>query len=139
MKRVLLVVLLAVTASVFCRAEGEAAREQTIEDQINAAALWRDPFWPVGWQPPNFGIDPSKLRARSNEIMWERAARMLKISGISRTREGGYLAVVKGVGIVEAGDVISVRFNGLRYRWRVEEVTQDSIVPIRIGTKPLGK
>jgi hypothetical protein len=102
-----------------------------------AGPLPRDPFWPVGWQPPDFGrakeAEPEK--EKSSLIKWTEAAKLLKVRGITRSGKR-FFAVVSGMGVVEAGDVITVDLEGLTYRWTVAEITEKGLAPRKLDVFP---
>ena len=92
----------------------------------------RDPFWPVGWRPPNFGREDVPDTG-TKALQWEAAGRRLTITGLSKKAGGGYLAIVKGAGLVEAGDIIAVKYEGLTYKWKVTEITDTGIIRERLS------
>jgi len=100
--------------------------------------MLRDPFWPIGWRPADLGR-VSKLDGtdQSGLIKWRQAARKLKLSGISKAKGGKFLAVLKGAGVIEEGDTISVNHNGLTYKWVVRSITAEGMVPEKVGVYPM--
>lgn len=90
----------------------------------------RDPFWPKGFRPTPKVVQSKQTTGGvgSATLRWVEAAKQLKITGTSRTSKGVLVAVVKGVGVVEAGDMISVRYEGIIYRWKVLKITEKGIV-----------
>lgn len=92
----------------------------------------RDPFWPVGWKPPSLGrvAESEDLAAMSK---WRAAERLLKVSGLSRKPDGTYLAILEKAGIVEKGDMVSVKYLGLTYKWRIKDITGEGMLPERIS------
>lgn len=109
-------------------AEGVGEQPQAEQDTLTL----RDPFWPIGWHPPNFDRNRRPDDDISGHLRWEEALRLLKITGLSRKPDGTYLAVLKGAGVVEKGDLVSVRHNLLVYRWRIADITSEGIMPERI-------
>jgi len=93
----------------------------------------RDPFWPIGWRPPTFDRDRSGDEDRSGLIRWDEATRLLRVNGLSRKTGGGYVAFLTDIGVIEAGQTVSVQYRGLTYRWRIKRITAEGIVPQRIG------
>lgn len=89
----------------------------------------RDPFWPVGYQPPRslFPGDADPLQEEVEE--WPE----LRVRGRSRAPDGTVLALVAGVGIVRAGDVVSVEQRGLWFHFRITHLDQQTIRFIRLG------
>jgi hypothetical protein len=98
----------------------------------------RDPFWPVGWSPPKLGrVQPdAPPRDTSGLVRWADALATLRVIGLSRKADGSFLAVLKGVGVVEKGDTFSVTLDDLVYRWKVATITKDGIIPEKIGVFP---
>jgi hypothetical protein len=99
--------------------------------------LLRDPFWPVGWAPANFGQIGVEEGGQEALAKWEEARKLLKMSGMSRTADGRYAAILKGIGVVQEGDTVSVNYGDLVYRWRVCAITSSGINTEKIGAFPL--
>lgn len=99
----------------------------------NSFELRRDPFWPVGWVPPDFGLseDDSVLKIQPTS-RWKQALRLLKVTGITEGPDK-FIAVLKGIGVVEEGDVLAVNYQGLTYKWVVRAINRKGIVPERLG------
>ncbi len=77
-------------------------------------AVVRDPFWPVGYTPPT----PAEAAAATvdvPELEWPD----LPVRGRSRAVDGSYLALIEGIGIVRAGQVVSVPSQGHWFHWRI--------------------
>jgi hypothetical protein len=99
-----------------------------------AKPMQRDPFWPVGWTPPPERASALPAERLSNSpIRWEEAIRMVEVTALTELPDGGHVAIVKGIGVVERGDTIAVNLGGLTYRWKVQSITSEGIVPERIG------
>lgn len=106
----------------------------------NAIQLLRDPFWPIGWTPPSAGeaaeaSGPVEQRPKG-PVRWDEAARQLEVTALTQLPTGGYVAVLKGLGVFEKGDTISVNYGGLTYRWEVQSITSEGIVPKRLNAIP---
>jgi hypothetical protein len=100
--------------------------------------LPRDPFWPVGWTPPRLGSVTDRTSAPVKEVThWEEARKLIQVTGMSRKREGKYLAILKGIGVAEEGDTVSINYMGLVYKWKIKSITSKGIVPERIGVYPI--
>lgn len=93
----------------------------------------RDPFWPVGWSPPALGGTGTGDGDGSGLIQWSAATKLLKVIGLSKNITGSYVAIIRGVGVVEQGETISMDYRGLTYKWRLKNITADGIVPVRLG------
>jgi len=97
----------------------------------------RDPFWPVGWSPPIVEDEPgTPEKPKALPVQWEEAAKQLTVTGIFRKGKR-HLAMLKGVGVVEEGDIITVQYKELVYRWRVTSITPAGIVPKKLDASPL--
>ncbi|NQT92128.1 MAG: hypothetical protein HQ559_05150 [Lentisphaerae bacterium] len=114
-----------------CAAEGTSTNAPAAPD--TSFEVRRDPFWPVGWVPPDFGMSDDaaapKLQPASR---WKQALRLLKVTGITEGTDE-YIAVIKGIGVVEEGDVIAVNYQGLIYKWIVRSINGKGIVPERLS------
>jgi hypothetical protein len=97
--------------------------------QRPAGTELRDPFWPIGWRPPGFGNSAQPAQKLNGQVKWDEARRQLEITGLSKKPDGSYLAIIKGAGVVEKGDVVSVRCDSLVYRWRIVDITGEGIIP----------
>ena len=91
----------------------------------------RDPFWPIGWEPPpeSGPIDSSP----KSPIQWAEATKKIKVTALSRTADGDYVAILKGVGLIEKDDVISIQHEGLMYSWQVSEITAAGVKTKQLG------
>ncbi len=103
----------------------------TSGSNININTL-RDPFWPSGWRPANFGQTNCETIITS-PIRWDDAGNLLRITGLTKTINGDYLALLKGYGIVKKGDIISVRYKNLVYNWLIKDITKDGVIRKRIS------
>jgi len=108
----------------------------------------RDPFWPVGYVPRKLERTTAvKAAAPVPESApdlglpdWDGARKKMDSRGISRIgrdRDGAqdkYLAVVNGK-VVEAGDVVTVPFDGRLYRWRIQAIGPQGITLTRLDIR----
>ena len=109
------------------------------------AAEWRDPFWPIGWEPPKPKVEapaqpetpaaepqaekkPEAPAPQPSDIaplaLWLDARKHVKISGQSRAR--GSDGVLRQVIYIDgkgysAGDSVSLDHQGYRFTWRLRE------------------
>lgn len=123
------IALLALLAGERVSAQEALPTEAEGTNQVAAVDIMtlRDPFWPVGWRPPNFG--KADVADTGGEVLqWDAAGRLLSITGLSKKAGGGYLAIIKGAGVVEAGDTLAVRYQGLTYKWRIKKITNTGII-----------
>lgn len=95
----------------------------------------RDPFWPVGYTPvpESKKLEQAKISRLESLIKWPK----LKLQGISRTSDNKYLAVIDKIGIVEEGDVIAVKKDGIIYRWKINKITKNGISRTKLNPKEI--
>ncbi len=103
------------------------------------AADERDPFWPIGYTPaPPVAsnevrvVAPATPQVRQIPTEWPE----LKVTGLTRTPEGSYLAFVIGSGFVEPGDIVTIKRNGMVYRWKVNAVSEKGLATSRLDARP---
>jgi hypothetical protein len=90
----------------------------------------RDPFWPVEYNAPKPEKTPDgTVISTVTAVTWPD----LPVKGISRGREGEYLALVEGIGIVRAGEDISIQKENLWFHWRVSSITATGLRSIKLG------
>ena len=97
------------------------------------AAQKRDPFWPVGYTPIAERPEPinEELARVQEQTHWPE----LELTGHSRTGKNTYMAIIKGIGIVDSGDIVSMEKDGLVYSWRINAVTAKGISRTRLGVQ----
>lgn len=116
-----------------------AGHSEPAESATNAApeaiALesLRDPFWPVGFRP--VPVSEKQIHEQVSRIRELTHWPTLALRGITRTGKGEYIAIIEGVGLVEPGDIISMRKGGLIYRWRINDVTAEGISRTRLDVR----
>ncbi|MEI7880638.1 MAG: hypothetical protein WCI95_07155 [bacterium] len=102
----------------------------------------RDPFWPVGYVPKKIVKIKNNVVGRPSVVaestpepargpLWEEARKKVDIKGISiihdkHTSTPKYIAMVAGK-LVETGDLVTVRYEGHIYRWRVVGITAEGV------------
>jgi len=102
----------------------------------------RDPFWPVGYVPKKEPKIKEKGTGKTSipvvaspestrNPAWDEARRKMDIRGISLIHDKNsktlkYLAMVAGK-LVEAGDVVTVKYDGYVYRWRVAGISEEGV------------
>lgn len=91
----------------------------------------RDPFWPVGFRPAPPAAGDTGQDAPETDFDWPE----LVLRGITGSEEGRLLAMIEGVGIVEAGDVASLRKGDTIFTWEILEVKSDSITSRRLRAR----
>jgi len=90
----------------------------------------RDPFWPLGYQPVTESeqMERTKIADLKTRINWP----TLPLRGVTHAGGKKFIAVIKRVGLVEAGDVVTIREGALTYRWRIDNVSSEGIVSTRL-------
>jgi hypothetical protein len=100
----------------------------------------RDPFWPVGYEPappqPELTEEEAEQAKIEEEVEKKIQWPALQLKGITRAGKDRYMAIVKGVGLVEAGQTVSMRRGDLLYSWLIEEVTADGVEFTRLEARP---
>jgi len=121
-------------------------------EALPAAALPRDPFWPVGYVPRRIEKLATSVVVRTsantapapvvavNAVDWDEARRHVEIRGISRiardrtSGKAAYFAVV-GDRMIEEGDAVSVTWNGRVYRWRVTQIGPAGLQMVKMDSR----
>jgi hypothetical protein len=124
------------STALFCSAQKpEGSAGDSVKSGLEAI---RDPFWPVGWEPPeeeeisDDGVEPPP----GTSVRWDDAKKRIRITGLSKNSDGEHFAILKSIGVVEAGDVIAVTLDDLVYKWRVTRITNKGMVPEKVGVFP---
>ena len=95
--------------------------------------LLRDPFWPVGFFPPNW---QTKADMQSGADLggsgWKAALAKLQISGTSRL--GDRTAAIINGALKTVGDPVEVMYEGKTYQWQIDEIDAEG----KIHLKKLG-
>jgi len=92
----------------------------------------RDPFWPIGWVPPPPQEEGGEDTGPKSPIQWGEAAKRLQVTALSKKAGGGYIAILKEIGVVEKGDVITLTHGGLIYQWEIKNISSKGVVPKRL-------
>ena len=104
-----------------------------VAPSISERSTLRDPFWPVAFHPE---AEASKdAKAHESRILKGLLWPKLELRGISRTTRGSFIAIIDGIGIVEAGDIVSMRSKGLIYLWRINSVSSKGISRTRLDAR----
>ena len=128
--------IIAILASVIAGAHDAQAQEKASESN---QSRWRDPFRPVGWTPPKRRVATRRsgpVEEDTSPVKWEEAEKLLGVSGVSKNRDGEYAAIIRRIGVVENGDIISIRYGDLIYRWKVLAISRNGVTPERLGAYP---
>ena len=100
-----------------------------------AAAVQRDPFWPIGYTP-EWVIEnassgqPSVLKGSAGKINWDEAMKRISIQGVSSKAGNEFFAIVNGE-VKCVGDTVSLKFNDLNYTWIIESILPPNSVKMR--------
>ncbi len=110
----------------------ETATNTTDEVEVTLQNL-RDPFWPVGYKPLPKSVKQESERVTriQRQTRWPE----LELRGITRRGQAEFIAVIEGVGLVESGDIISMRKEGLIYRWRINAISENGISRTRLDVR----
>ena len=136
--RLATVLILFTTFALADQAAQPTAPAPVQSEAANTQAL-RDPFWPIGFVP----ADPETVPIRpTHTVQAPKAAPkiswpVLKISATMLSDQGGYCALISGVGVVKQGQDVSLVSGGVRYRWRIDSISKKSIVPTPLDATPL--
>jgi hypothetical protein len=105
-------------------------------NEIWGRELLRDPFWPVGFFPPNW---QAKTDIRSGADSgssggWKAAFSKLKVSGTSRL--GDRTAAIINGKLTGTGEKVEVLHEGKVYQWEIVEITADGQIQLKkLGTR----
>ena len=114
------------------RAEGQGGKDRA---QDNVAAVRRDPFWPVGYEPKQVfrsaeSDTPVEPKILQGGIDWEEAMKQVVINGVSSRATDEYIAVINNE-VKSVGDHVSIEKGGVKYTWKVESITPPGSVKLR--------
>ena len=96
----------------------------------------RDPFWPIGWEPPPKNTGPVDASPKT-PIQWKEAKKSIRVTALSKTVQGDFVAILQGIGLVEKGEVIKAQHKGLIYRWTVTDVTASGVKTKQLDVKSI--
>jgi hypothetical protein len=93
----------------------------------------RDPFWPVGYVPPEEKpADEPRTTASKGPVVekleppqWDLALKTLTIKGVMKSGSG-YMAVINGQ-VTSENDTISTVFKKRSYSWRVAKIGKEGV------------
>lgn len=111
----------------------EAKSVSSLRDQREQEQkLLRDPFWPVGFFPPDWNrpavVDDAR-RPDAEETGWSVATAKIRVSGTSQMA-GRTAAIVNGE-LKLPGDRIEVKHEGRIYGWRISSMETDGRIQLR--------
>jgi Neuraminidase (sialidase) len=96
--------------------------------------LLRDPFWPVGYFPPDWQ-KKTVFQSETTDLDgsgWKAAASKIQISGTSRL--GGRAAAIINGELKSTGEQVEILHEGKTYQWQIVEMDAEG----RIQLKKLG-
>jgi len=112
-------------------AAGSAPLKSEKENKLEQKLL-RDPFWPVGFFPPDWNRPAEADTGRrpdAEEAGWSAAAAKIRVSGTSQMA-GRTAAIVNGE-LKLPGDRIEVKHEGRTYGWRISGIEADGRIQLR--------
>jgi hypothetical protein len=106
------------------------------------AAELRDPFTPVDIPPAPTPQTPIDNQAGPGDTpppppppvasTWPK----LPVKALMTDPSGKHVAMIEGVGSVEAGDIVSKKVEGVIYRWRIELITDKDVSFKKLDARP---
>jgi hypothetical protein len=99
-------------------------RAETNEVQNAEQESWeilRDPFWPVGYVPPERQKTmPVVSNILNDQVKWPK----LEMKGVTKLKDGSYVVFLKEHGMAEVGDIITVEQTGLIYEFETTDISK---------------
>jgi len=86
----------------------------------------RDPFWPVGYFPTEWGKKEKPEEQKFSTSAWRAPAARLQVRGVSRMGDR-VMAFINGE-LYSPGDVVEVLHHGKAFQWKVAEIKPDGKV-----------
>lgn len=97
----------------------------------------RDPFWPIDYvrkiEPK---IDPTAPKQPETPVKIEPKWPKLKLKAVTSSPKG-FIAIIEGVGLVEAGEVIRKTVDGIVYSWRIDEISEKGFSYKQLNAMPV--
>lgn len=113
----------------------------------SASERIRDPFWPVGYVPPEWAAaeaakedDVSKgtTVVLADDAGWDAALARVRISGVSR--KGDAVLVLINGRVKRLGSDVSVEYAGAQYTWKLDTVDDRGTLKLnRVSILPVEK
>lgn len=152
MKMYLCIVWIVALAASASAAEGNSERDtpepkEPATPELSRQDEYRDPFWPVGYDPETARIEaerggksPDEIAAEEDKLKqnWGKAQAMLKISGLSRMGDQGYFAIVNGQ-MLRAGDTVSIEIPAGMFVWKIVDISSDGVKLRRLQVRDYKK
>jgi len=119
-------VILLTCTSVFSRNTQTAVTNTAPQ---NHQKILRDPFWPVGYFPEEWGMNPAEKKKADEENKrkaisgkdWDIAIKKITINGICKTEDGELYAVINNQ-VKSIGELVAVDTKDQRYYWKIIDI-----------------
>ena len=132
-----------------CHCSIETAHADVPDSETSAAATnsftfptaWeeqRDPLWPVGYVPPALQVETNVVvvQKSAQELLAERAVwPSLKLKALTKDRQGNYMAVIDGIGVVMTGEIARIQSGDIIYRWHIDAIGPQGLKAKRLPLK----
>lgn len=86
----------------------------------------RDPFWKVGYFPPEWGVKEKPHDQMISASEWQAPLSQIEISGVSRMGDR-VVALINGE-LKTVGDIVEVSYLGKIFQWKIGEIKPDGNV-----------
>lgn len=114
----------------------EEAQSDQLQKLLAESTNLRDPFWPVGYQPPKprKKEDPKPVQTQATDPAprvdttprWDEALKTVSIKGIMSVGGGRYMAVINDQ-VVSENDTVSASYMGRSYSWKVTSINAQGV------------
>lgn len=107
----------------------ENGREEDVDvdksgDEVVGARL-RDPFWPVGYLPPEAVVSGEPVKSAATDEQRKRALDSLRYGG--SVRSGGQRYAIVNGRPVQEGDIVTATVEGNVFRFRVHAISMKGV------------
>ncbi len=83
--------------------------------------MLRDPFWPVGYYPPDWqSADMNEDVSALPGSNWDVPTKLIRVTGTSRM--GNQTAAIINGEVKSIGDLVEIRYEGQVYQWTLKDV-----------------
>lgn len=132
----------------------EPTETNRVKIVYHKAKQMRDPFWPVGYEPPKKAKPAETVSSKQEEPapqvvsevevvpekplrpQWDEALRQVSVKGIMGIGGGKYVAVVNDQ-VVHENDLVTVSYQGLKYVWKVSRISSDGVKFQKVSAEKL--
>jgi hypothetical protein len=109
------------TALIFCSICSFAVETNVVDDISEYGwELLRDPFSPIGYVPPKKVVPTLSSDHSNDQVNWPK----LDVTAITKDSDGEYIVFLKGHGMAEKGDIVSVNKDGYSFEYEITEITK---------------